>query len=762
MPTMINRELARFDMAGEEVVAYRYSRRLGQVYDKWYALDCKTDVSSDHQIPRLAMVSASDDRNLHYVIHPDDVAAFVLAHRGQSIVFHGAAATFWAIYDHLIREGQHEAAAAWMDLLRHRRLHDTQLLDMLLRLAVRAMGTDLEPRDLVVLAAEYAELEFDQDNPLRTRFDELIGTDWSRVDPGFFECALSDVIAIARAYPPMRREAIRLMTDAGFTTTVEETFTIDPEAIKKYGVLTEGVQVGAAIALAKIGRTGMHIRRDRVQPLKKELESKIAKVFTPLNDQFPGLFKLDAHGQPLLTETGMACKSDKCLVEFLEAALADIREETDEPIETPKGKKGGISRSADAWAHLADKHPFLRLWSRYEAATNLYQFVRQLDADIVYPEYAVLKVTGRTSCSSPNVQGIPREDRFRELFKASPGHLLLVVDFCFIELVALAAICLCRFGFSKLADVIRGGNDPHCNTAAMLLKMAYEIFLKLKTKRFAEYKRWREMAKPVNYGVPVGMGADKLVDYARTAFSVEMSRDEAEQFHHRLVTEIYPELQLYLADTSLDSLAKNLHVTAQAVCTAFYVADNDAHIVSRSIQKIVAGRPLKYDGTSYDEGYVQRVWDVLNELNQNVELRRVISARVGSPQLADRLFFASVPTLTGRVRAGVTYTSERNTQFQGLAADGAKVALTNLIAEGYRVVGFVHDEILVELPDEGGYVGREAVEKVVKIIVDGMREVAFGVPVTCEYTVTTHWSKSAKLIGQGDKITAWSPKEKKR
>jgi len=134
-----------------------------------------------------------------------------------------------------------------------------------------------------------------------------------------------------------------------------------------------------------------------------------------------------------------------------------------------------------------------------------------------------------------------------------------------------------------------------------------------------------------------------------------------------------------------------------------------------------------------------------------------LNARLASKKLADALFFTTVPTITGRIRGGVSYTSERNTQFQGLASDGAKIALTNLAFGGERVIGFIHDEILIELPDEGGFVSRDVVETVVATIRRGMEEVTYGVPVRCDYTLSTHWSKRAELIEKDDRIYAWSP-----
>jgi hypothetical protein len=82
-----------------------------------------------------------------------------------------------------------------------------------------------------------------------------------------------------------------------------------------------------------------------------------------------------------------------------------------------------------------------------------------------------------------------------------------------------------------------------------------------------------------------------------------------------------------------------------------------------------------------------------------------------------------------------------------------------LVTAGFRVVSFVHDEVLIELPDEGGYVKRRTVERAVSIMRKGMEEVTYGVPVGCEYTLSTCWSKRAELIEDGDRIYAWSPPE---
>lgn len=47
----------------------------------------------------------------------------------------------------------------------------------------------------------------------------------------------------------------------------------------------------------------------------------------------------------------------------------------------------------------------------------------------------------------------------------------------------------------------------------------------------------------------------------------------------------------------------------------------------------------------------------------------------------------------------MNFTQARNTPFSGLAADGAKTALWNLTHIGFRVVAFIHDEFVIEIPN---------------------------------------------------------------
>src|SRR5262249_25273944 len=94
----------------------------------------------------------------------------------------------------------------------------------------------------------------------------------------------------------------------------------------------------------------------------------------------------------------------------------------------------------------------------------------------VHPSYNVMTRSGRTSCTTPNIQQIPKDSTFRQSFVAPLGQYLLTVDYSFIELRTFAATALQRYGWSDMARVIMDGVDPHVHTGAMMLNVPLEEF----------------------------------------------------------------------------------------------------------------------------------------------------------------------------------------------------------------------------------------------------------------------------------------------
>jgi hypothetical protein len=737
--------------------AYHYTRWQGEPLtpaDGYLAFDTETTVVHlKEEIPRLALASASAGDRDSCLIHPDDVGQFVLAHWDLHLVCHNAAFDFWAVEDHLRRRGEEEARRAWWEIAEANRLHDSMLLDMLVRLARDDSFPD--PRNLAVVTKHYAGLEVDKEDPYRLRYGEIIGRDWGAVEEGFFRYAIKDAIVTRPTYLAIRRQALALAEE--FDRHGSDVL---PEAREGFGLLTEAVQVKKAIALAQVTRNGMCLDRRWLEGAEGDLRRRLAEAVARTRETCPTLYKTDKNGAQVCTRAGAPSRSNKALVEQLETVAGQIKQETGVVLSVPlTGKTRKPSTSTRYWEEYAELHPFLGSWVEAEELAKQLQFFTHLRDDRVHPSYTTLVRSGRTSCREPNVQQIPRDGPLRRAFVASPGHFLLAVDYSFIELRTLAATALHRYGRSDLADVIKAGADPHAHTAALMLGVPPGEFLAWKEdeRRQEEYARARQAAKAVNFGVPGGLGVASLVGYARRTYGVPLTFDEAKGRREQLTKQVYKELDLYLAEDGAALIARNLRAPLPEVRDAL----GDLHL--SSVRKILTGDPKRVDGQPYKQSFVDGVWAALARLNHTMELKDDLENRRPSPALAARVCQAGVATLTGRVRGRVRYSQARNTPFQGLAADGAALALFALVQEGFRVVGFVHDEVLVELPDEGGFVSEVKVGRVKEIMCREMERVLVGsIPVACEAALAKRWEKKAKLVVKDGEAFPWEAETAER
>ncbi len=428
------------------------------------------------------------------------------------------------------------------------------------------------------------------------------------------------------------------------------------------------------------------------------------------------------------------------------------------PVRAPRSARGAVSVSGKEWSDHARLHPFLDDWIEMLETSTQVKFFGQLGSEILHPRYTILVRSGRSTSSGPNVQQVPRKGGFREIFVPSPGHFLLAIDYSFIELRTFARVCESRYGRSVLADVIRAGRDPHAFTAAVLLCMDPDEFLALQQSDPKKFKTWRQMAKPLNFGIPGGLGARSLVAYARRSYGVEMTVEQAAEFRKKMIGEVYPEWTTYLDEDLMAILAYNLEATVEDCWKALDWKGARSPSIPWGIRRVVSGAIEKKNGKLYTPRYINGTWAALNRLNRSAMLAPLLAGRTGSEELCKHLFRSGVVTLTGRIRGRVSFSQARNTPFQALAADGAKLAMWRLVREGFRVVGFIHDEILIELPDEGGYVKKEKVECIEKIMCSEMESLLDGVlPVGCEATLSTCWSKEAKLIEHDGKVYPWRP-----
>lgn len=218
---------------------------------------------------------------------------------------------------------------------------------------------------------------------------------------------------------------------------------------------------------------------------------------------------------------------------------------------TDAAKKRGAGFQTPADASLngdacrKSKSPELIAYSQYTALAKLINYdlkiAERAAVGPLHARYNTLLVTGRTS-TSPNVQNMPRMPGIRECYVPRPGYVFAEADYKAIELYTFAQICLWVVGWSKLAEHLNAGVDPHTAMAAEILGIGY-------AEAAARKKEWivdnaRTAGKGVNFGRKGGLGGGAFVDYAWNNYGIEITVQRAKELialHDRL----YPEMTLY-------------------------------------------------------------------------------------------------------------------------------------------------------------------------------------------------------------------------
>ncbi len=362
-------------------------------------------------------------------------------------------------------------------------------------------------------------------------------------------------------------------------------------------------------------------------------------------------------------------------------------------------EKGFICLDEEACEKSGD--PLLLAYQRYGSRQNLLTRIQALKAGIdgpLNPYFDSLMETGRTSCSKGRaggptngyqLQNMRRVYGERECFVPEAGNVFIACDYDSFELCTLAQCCLWLVGYSRLAEVIREGRDPHLAFAAKMLGLSYEDALAIyetpNHPRRKEVKKTRQGSKIADFGYPGGMSSGTFRDYAR-GFGLQITEEESEVLHAGWHDE-WPEMEGYFA-----------------------WVNNLPWRQGRRKDKVVQ----------------------VTDINQLV---------------------------SGRRRANITYTTTCNTEFQGLAADAAKDAAFQLIQEvelgslqSWKVWNFVHDEFLLEGPEEDG---PRAAKVVQEIMCSAAQRWVPDVPIKATPALMRRWSKDAEAVYRDGVLVPW-------
>lgn len=135
----------------------------------------------------------------------------------------------------------------------------------------------------------------------------------------------------------------------------------------------------------------------------------------------------------------------------------------------------------------------------------------------LYSNYLQLGAkTGRLSCSNFNLQQVPHDPAFRELFVPAEGNVFVISDYSQMQIRIAAEIS----GDQTMLEAYNQGMDLHSLTASRVSGVAIDEVT----------KAMRSEAKALNFGMLFGMGWESLITYAWGSYGVLLTPKQAHDF----------------------------------------------------------------------------------------------------------------------------------------------------------------------------------------------------------------------------------------
>lgn len=265
--------------------------------------------------------------------------------------------------------------------------------------------------------------------------------------------------------------------------------------------------------------------------------------------------------------------------------------------------------------------------------------------------------TGRMSSDNPNMQNIPRDNRYRAMFKASDGMTMMSCDYSQQEIVVLAALC----GDEKLIDACKKGLDFYQLLASEVYNLPYEDCSKK-----GPHKNLRNEMKSVALGLNYDMSIASL------AKTIKKTEEEAKHIYNAIYDR-FPGIKTFREKVQEQTRKDRYTYTITGRRRYFPELDMKNY-------------------TCPDK----EIEDLANQLKDKAMVYKLIEdAKKEGIIITDN---------TAR-KKGV-FRQFVNTRIQGTAAEMTKLAMIYLHNDpflkehGARILLQVHDEVIMEAPDE--------------------------------------------------------------
>jgi hypothetical protein len=216
----------------------------------------------------------------------------------------------------------------------------------------------------------------------------------------------------------------------------------------------------------------------------------------------------------------------------------------------PPLAKSGKKIKMDAVAAEQSGDEILIAFQRFSAATSAMTHVEEVAPGTrtpIHTHYDLVE-TGRTASWGPNLQNRKAKPGDRECFVPDLGMVYDDRDADGLELRTVAQVCVTLFGYSRLAEVLNTGGDPHLYLASLMPELRGTPYEELERRLKAKdpvVTSCRQTAKIGNFGFAGGAGIAVFCLQAWAKYRVKISMEQASELK-RLWREAWPELAQYL------------------------------------------------------------------------------------------------------------------------------------------------------------------------------------------------------------------------
>lgn len=329
--------------------------------------------------------------------------------------------------------------------------------------------------------------------------------------------------------------------------------------------------------------------------------------------------------------------------------------------------------------------------------------------------------TGRMSSHDPNLQNIPRDNRYRALFIARPNHKLISVDYSQQEVRILAALA----EDDMMIDAFKSGKDFYAMMASIVFNLPYE-----QCGKHGVNGAKRNQMKSVVLGLNYSMGIQSL--------AADLGTTEAEA--KQIVDAFY-------------AVCPKVHAF-QDKCLQFARTHgyNETYFKHRRYYKglgykalglprfEIFGPGLKERNISPEE-VMEKLYSFKNSRARLKEFINELKEPAKKKETKNLAIYVNDREIIG-------YQEERqctNSVIQGTGAEMTKLAAIvaqddeELARLGAHIVNYIHDEIMIEAPDE---TAEAAGARLAFIMNDVCADMLNGLAGGCDAELMTKWQKS--------------------